>query len=143
MDPFLYVYILFSFYLLLIFLMNKLLFDKKKLFAQCLTSLSRIFDSFKYVTIAVNRCTILHYARHIKPFSKKGALSCLTCCDTRAQFSPFHQKVQLNLVASFASKGLWKPFFISVPRNIKICRHYYILISKLKMRDFPAICLLF
>ena len=51
-----------------------------------LSSKSRIFHSYRDVTITGERLQILTYARHSWPLSSEGSLACHTYCDTGRSF---------------------------------------------------------
>ena len=52
------------------------------LFFWSFSSHSRIFHSFRDVTIAIEELQILTYARQLWPLSSEGSLACHTYCDT-------------------------------------------------------------
>ena len=56
------------------------------LFVCSLSSHSKIFHSYWHVTIAGEGLIILTYARHFRPLSSEGFLTCHTHCDTGVPF---------------------------------------------------------
>ena len=56
------------------------------LFVWSLSSHSRIFHSYRDVTIASEGLKIWNYARHSWPLSSEGSLTCHTFCDTGLPF---------------------------------------------------------
>ena len=81
----------------------------------CLTSLSRIFHWYGDVTIAGEGLQILAYARHLRPLSREGSLSCHTCCDTGLGFYGLIRRTAPFSRLLRQARGYWGPILTRIP----------------------------